>query len=91
MTIAPKREVPKELFDDLFTDHKKPEDLIGENRRLKHLIKMLVERALDAEMAEHLGHDKHGSVTNASGNAHKGKSTKALKGEFGQLRKLSYA
>jgi putative transposase len=85
MTVAPKREVPKELIDGLLADYKKPEDLIGENGLLKQLTKMLVERALDAEMAEHLGHDKHSAVTNASGNARNGKSTKTLKGEFGQL------
>ena len=29
MTVAPKREVPKELIDGLLADYKKPEDLIG--------------------------------------------------------------
>ena len=48
----------------------RPADLIGENRLLKELTKRLVERALEAEMAEHLGH---------------GKSRKTLKGEFGEL------
>jgi putative transposase len=85
VTVAPKREVPKELIDGLLADYKKPEDLIGENGLSKQLTKPLVERALDAEMAEHLGRDKHGSVTNASGNARNGKSTKALKGEFVQF------
>ena len=46
---------------------------------------MLVERALDAEMAEHLGHGKNEPVTNMSGNARNGKSKKTLKGEFGEL------
>lgn len=85
MTVAPKREVPKELIDGLLADYKKPEDLIGENGLLKQLTKMLVERALDAEMAEHLGHGKNEPVTNDSGNARNGKSKKTLKGEFGEL------
>ena len=85
MTVAPKREVPKELIDGLLADYKKPEDLIGENGLLKQLTKMLVERALDAEMAEHLGHGKNEPVTNLSGNARNGKSKKTLKGEFGEL------
>ena len=46
------------LADSLLTNYKKPEDLIGETGLLKQLTKMLVERALEAEMAEHLGHDK---------------------------------
>ena len=46
---------------------------------------MLVEKALDAEPIEHLDHDRHGSVANASGNSRNGKSKKTLKGEFGEL------
>ena len=38
------------LADSLLADHQKPEDLIGENGLLKQLTKMLVERALEAEM-----------------------------------------
>lgn len=85
MTVAPKREVPRELIDGLLADYKRPEDLIGENGLLKQLTKMLVERALDAEMAEHLGHGRHEPVINAAGNARNGKSKKTLKGEFGEL------
>jgi putative transposase len=73
------------LIDGLLADYKRPEDLIGENGLLKQLTKMLVERALDAEMAEHLGHGRHEPVTNATGNARNGKSKKTLKGEFGEL------
>ena len=69
MTVAPKREVPRELIDGLLADYKRPEDLIGEIGLLKQLTKMLVERALDAEMAEHLGHGRHEPVINATGNA----------------------
>ena len=73
------------LADSLLTNYQKPEDLIGENGLLKQLTKMLVERALEAEMADHLGHDKSQSVTNATGNARNGHSDKTLKGDFGEL------
>ena len=46
-----KHEVPEALLASLMADYKKPEDLIGENGLLKQLTKLLVERALDAEMA----------------------------------------
>ena len=51
--------IEKELLDRLFADFKytKPEDLIGENGLLKQLTKGLVERALQAEMTDHLGHE----------------------------------
>lgn len=77
--------LPTGLIDSLLADYKKPEDLIGEHGLLKQLTKALVERALQAEMAEHLGHDKHETVNNATGNTRNGKSRKTLKGEFGEL------
>lgn len=77
--------LPPDLIDSLLADYKKPEDLIGENGLLKQLTKALVERALQAEMAEHLGHDRHEPVVNPSGNTRNGKSRKTLKGDFGEL------
>ena len=77
--------VSNELIDSLLADYKKPEDLIGEHGLLKQLTKRLVERALEAEMAQHLGHAKNESVTHANGNTRNGKSKKTLKGEFGEL------
>ena len=84
MTVA-KRVVPKELLDSLLAEYRKPEDLIGENGLLKHLTKLLVERALEAEMADHLGHGKNKPVANPTGNTRNGKSQKTLKGDFGEL------
>ena len=63
-----KHEVPEELLAGLLADYKKPEDLIGENGLLKQLTKLLVEKALDAELAEHLGHGKNEPVANEAGN-----------------------
>lgn len=68
MTANPKKAVPKDLIDSLQADFKIPEDLFGESGLLKQLTKLLVERALDAEMSEHLGHDKNAPVTNPEGN-----------------------
>jgi len=78
MTLNTKKAVPKDLIDSLLADYKKPEDLIGENGLLKQLTKLLVERALDAEISEHLGHDKNAPVTNPGGNARNGKSKKGM-------------
>ena len=73
------------LADGLLANYQKPEDLIGENGLLKQLTKMLVERALEVEMTDHLGHDKSGTVINASANTRNGYSVKTLKGDFGAL------
>ena len=77
--------VTNEPIDRLLADYKKPEDLIGENGLLKLLTKKLVERALQAEMADHLGHAKKEAVANPGGNTRNGKSRKTLKGDFGEL------
>ena len=84
--MSPKKhDVPEALLTSLLADYQKPEDLIGENGLLKQLTKLLVEKALDAEMAQHLGHAKHDPVANPAGNTRNGKSRKTLKGEFGEL------
>ena len=49
-------------------------------RNLKQLTKAVVERALQAKLATHLGHDKHAAVANDTGNTRNGRSTKTLKG-----------
>ena len=50
-----KHDIPEELLSALLANYKKPEDLIGENGLFKQLTKLLVERALDAELTEHHG------------------------------------
>ena len=76
-----KHDVPEELLSGLLANYQKPEDLIGEDGLLKHLTKLVVERALEAEMTEHLGHGKNEPVANGTGNTRNGKSRKTLKGE----------
>ena len=83
--MTTQKALPNDLIDSLLSNYKKPEDLIGENGLLKQLTKALVERALQAEMTEHLRHHKHAPVSNLTGNARNGKSCKTLKGEFGEL------
>jgi transposase-like protein len=55
--------IDKKLIDQLLTDYKKPEDIIGENGLLKELTKAILERALAAEMTDHLGYEKQGVST----------------------------
>ena len=79
--------IDKELLDNLFANYnyQKPEDLIGENGLLKQLTKAILERALQAEMTVHLGHEKHGSIATKGGNARNGKTGKTIKGDFGNM------
>ena len=50
--------IDKKLIDQLLSDYKKPEDIIGENGLLKEVTKAILERALQAEMRDHLGYEK---------------------------------
>src|SRR5437764_10706276 len=77
--------IDNELIDDLLKDYKKPEDLIGENGLLKQLTKQLLERAMAAELTEHVGYEKHEVRGRNSGNSRNGKSAKTLKGTFGTV------
>src|SRR5246127_5272289 len=77
--------IDKKLIDQLLTDYKKPEDIIGENGLLKQLTKAILERALQAEMTDHLGYEKHEPAGHRRGNTRNGKSQKTLTGEFGEL------
>lgn len=77
--------ITEELLDELIRDYKKPEDLIGENGLLKQLTKRLLERAMQAEMSDHLGYDRHAASGNNSGNSRNGSYNKKLKGDFGQM------
>ncbi|MBE9485965.1 MAG: IS256 family transposase, partial [Chloroflexi bacterium] len=51
--------IPDDLLDALMKNYKKPEDLIGESGLLIQLTKQLLERAMTAEMTEHLGYEKN--------------------------------
>src|SRR5438105_7467806 len=77
--------IDRKLIDELLANYKKPEDIIGENGLLKQLTKAVLERALEAEISEHLGYEKHDPVGQHSGNTRNGKNRKTLQGDFGEL------
>jgi putative transposase len=77
--------IDNELIDRLLKEYKKPEDLIGEQGLLKQLTKRLLERAMAAELTEHVGYEKHDGAGDGSGNSRNGESAKTIKGTFGSL------
>jgi putative transposase len=77
--------IDNKLIDNLLKDYKTPEEILGEDGLLKQLTKAVLERAMQAELTEHLGYEKHNSSGDNSGNSRNGKSQKTLKGDFGQL------
>src|SRR6267378_4615049 len=83
--MTKEKSIDNELIDNLLKDYKKPEDLIGDNGLLKQLTKQLLERAMAAELTEHVGYEKHDPGGHNSGNSRNGKSGKTLKGSFGMM------
>lgn len=77
--------IPDNLLNSLMKDYKKPEDLLGETGLLKQLTKQLLERAMQTEMTEHLGYEKHAPVNKQTDNSRNGTYKKQIKGEFGNL------
>jgi putative transposase len=77
-TIAPK------LIDQLL-EQTAPEDLFGENGLIKQFAKAILERALQAEMTTHLGHEPSESISNEAGNKRNGPTSKTVQGELGFL------
>lgn len=51
--------IMKEVLDELFKDYKRPDDITSPESLLKQMTKAPMERALDAEMTDHLCYEKH--------------------------------
>jgi putative transposase len=79
MTIRP------ELLDELLADYETPEDLLGNEGLFKQLKKALLERALGAELSEHLGYEKGDPAGRRTGNSRNGYSEKTVLTEDGEL------
>lgn len=72
----------KALAAELAKDIKTEADL---NRLSQELMKLTVETALNAELTEHLGYEKHGDSRPALGNTRNGTSSKRLKSTHGEV------
>src|SRR5215207_6506945 len=77
--------IDHKLIDNLLKDYKTPEEILGDNGLLKQLTKAVLERAMQAELTDHLGYEPHDAAGDNSGNSRNGKSRKTLKGDFGEL------
>lgn len=74
-----------EVIEELLQGYVSPEDLLGEEGLFKELKKRLLERALGAELSEHLGYQKGDPGGRGSGNSRNGYSSKTVIGEDGTI------
>src|SRR5580693_195939 len=77
--------ITPELLDQLLANYEKPEDLTGEDGLFKQRKKALIERALGAELSEHLGYEKGDPAGRGSGNSRNGFSSKTVIGDDGAI------
>jgi putative transposase len=76
----------KELAEQLLAQAKEQGvELVGPNGLLNQLTKNVLETALDAEMSEHLGYDKHDPAGRGSGNSRNGTRAKTVFTEIGPV------
>jgi putative transposase len=81
--MEPKFNIHPKLIEEL-SKHIKTEKDLSELSR--HLVKMTVEKAMDVELTEHLGYEKHAVEGKNGGNSRNGHSAKTLKGSFGEVQ-----
>ncbi len=77
--------IKKELLDELLASVENPQDLMGEDGLLKQLKKALIERAMNAELDDHLGYAKGDPTGRNGGNSRNGHGRKTIVGEDGEM------
>jgi putative transposase len=75
-----------ELIDELLAGARSEEEIIGPGGLLSDLTRRLVERALSAELTEHLGYERHHEPPGGTSNTRNGTTPKTLATEHGPVR-----
>jgi len=75
-----------EILDQLLAGYSKPEDLTSDDGIFKRLKKALIERALGAELSDHLGYERGDPAGRGSGNSRNGTSGKTVLTEDGEVQ-----
>jgi putative transposase len=77
--------ITPELLDQLLANREKPEDLTGDCGLFKQLKMALIERALGAELTEHLGCERGNPAGRGKGNSRNGTSSQTMLSEDGDV------
>jgi putative transposase len=75
-----------EVIDELLAGARSEEEIVGPGGVLAQLTKRLVERAMSAELTEHLGYEPHQEPPGGAGNTRNGSTPKTLATEHGPVR-----
>src|SRR6476660_4030086 len=74
-----------EVIDELLAGARTEEEIVGPGGVLAQLTKRLVERAMSAELTEHLGYEPHQEPPGGAGNTRNGSTGKTLATEHGPV------
>src|SRR5437660_10761801 len=74
-----------EIIEESLQGDSSPTDLLGEEGLFKGLKKRLLERALGAELSEHLGYEKGDPAGRGGGKSRNGYSSKTVIGDDGAI------
>jgi putative transposase len=79
-------DLPEELIDELLAGARRPAEITGPDGLLQRLTKRLVERAMAAELTDHLGYELGQAPPGGAGNARNGMTPKTIHTEHGSVR-----
>ena len=73
------------MIDELLAGARSEEEIVGPGGVLAQLTKRLVERAMSAELTDHLGYEPHQEPPGGAGNTRNGSTAKTLATEHGPV------
>ena len=80
-----RRQLPDDVVDELLAGARTEEEIFGPGGVLSQLTKRLVERALEVELTDHLGYERHQEPPGGAGNTRNGSTPKTLTTEHGPV------
>ena len=80
-----RRQLPDEVVDELLAGARTEEEIVGPGGVLSQLTKRLVERALEVELTDHVGYERHQEPPGGAQNTRNGSTPKRLITEHGSV------
>jgi putative transposase len=77
--------LPDDVVDELLAGARTEEEIVGPGGLLSQLTKRLVERAMEVELTDHVGYDRHQEPPGGAGNTRNGSTPKRLITEHGAV------
>jgi putative transposase len=80
-----RRKLPDDVVDELLAGARTEEEIVGPGGLLSQLTKRLVERAMEVELTDHVGYERHQEPPGGAGNTRNGSTPKTLITEHGAV------